>query len=285
VVIRFHLQPVIERDHIPAQTDRVMASSQPTRPPWRAPRAVPPALRASPAPDPEPTPAADAGEARLELLRRAEALEIPWRRILQDEIQAEQAQRRHASDVAAMPLAMRMAVLSHALLTSWRVRDEIQALSTAARATFLPGPVRQLRQVFRRLVGKPEGHTAALAAHLWLAHERVLLLQRVCRAARRCRGTTAERMASICAATRCSFDDAAWALCGESAARRGHALDASIAKAREEGFQIPRAASEARAFADLRRIARASGAHRPRRAAGSAAVAAPHRVALRDDAI
>ena len=221
-------------------------------------------------------------EARLELLRRAEALDVPWQRILQEEIAAEQAQRRQASDVGAMPLAMRLAVLPHAFLSSWRVRDEIQALSTAARASVLPGPVRQLRLVFRRLVGRPERQTAALATHLWLAHERVLLLQRVARAARRTRGTTAERMAEICARTRCRFDDAAWALCGESPARRGHALDASIRKARDEGFEIPRAATEARAFAELRRIVRASSVRRPRRRSPvSDSVALPHRVALR----
>lgn len=262
-----------------------MASSQPTGPRWSGPGARPPAFRASSPPDPE-SPTAAADDARLELLRRAEALDIPWQRILDDEIQAERAQRRHASEVAAMPLAMRVAVLPHAFLSSWRVRDEIQALSSAARASLLPGPVRQLRLIFRRLVGRPERHASALATHLWLAHERVLLLQRVSRAARRTRGTTAERMASICATTRCSFDDAAWALCGESSPRRGHALDASIRKAREEGFQIPRASTEARAFAELRRIVRASG-ERPsrRRTTRSASAALPQRVALHDGAV
>ena len=259
-----------------------MASSQPTGPQW-GPRAGPPASRAAPPREPEASPA-DADAARLELLRRAEVLDIPWRRILVDEIQAEQALRHQSPDVAAMPLEQRLAVLPHGFLGSWRVRDEIQALSTAARAGLMPGPVRQLRRVFRRLVGRPERPAAALATHLSLAHERVLLLQRVLRAARRSRGTTTERMAAVCAATRCRFDDAAWALCGESAARRGHALDASIRKARDEGFQIPRAATEARAFAELRRIVRASSARRLRRPASPAgSVALPHRVALRDD--
>lgn len=262
-----------------------MASSQPTGPRWIGPRAGPPAPRPAPEPDPEPSPA-DADADRLEVLRQAEALDIPWRRLLRDEIQAERAQRRHASDVGAMPLAMRLAVLAHAFLSSWRVRDEIQALSMAARAGLAPGPVRRLRLVFRRLVGRPERHAAALATHLWLAHERVLLLQRVLRAARRCRGTTAERMAAVCATTRCSFDDAAWALCGGAPARCGHALDASVQKARDEGFQIPRAATEARAFAELRRVVRAAGARLPRRgAARSASVTLPHRVALREDVV
>jgi hypothetical protein len=183
-----------------------------------------------------------------------------------------------------MPLLLRLAVLPHAFLGSWRVRDEIQALSTAARAGRMPGPMRHLRQVFRRLVGREERPAAVLATHLSLAHERVLMLQRVARAARRSRGTTAERMAAVCAATRCSFDDAAWALCRESSAGSGHALDASIRKARDEGFQIPRAATEARAFAELRRILRASGGIR-RRAPRSGSVALPHRVPLRDGAV
>jgi hypothetical protein len=219
-------------------------------------------------------------------MRRAEALDIPWRRILIDEIQAEQALRRHVADAAERPLAQLLAVLPHSFLSSFRVRDAIQALSCAARSSVMPGPVRQLRLVFRRLVGRPERDTAAVATHLGLAHQRVLLLQRVCRAARRSRGTTAERMAAVCARTRCTFDDAAWALCGEEPSRRGHALDASIQKARDEGFQIPRAATEARAFAELRRIVRAAS-HRlpPPRAAHSDSLSLPHRVALRDDAV
>ena len=260
-----------------------MASSQPTRSPWSGPWAGPPASSAAPPPETAPR-ASDAGAADRELLRRAEALAIPWRRLLQEEIHAEQAQRRQSADVDALPLAMRLAVLPHAFLSSWRVRDEIQALSTAARTSVMPGPVRQLRLVFRRLVGQPERHAAALATHLGLAHERVLLLQRVLRAARRSRGTTAERMAAICAATGCSFDDAAWALCGDAPALRGHALDASVRKARDEGYQIPRAATEARAFAELRRIVRAASAgRRRRRGTPDDAVALPQRVALHDD--
>ncbi len=261
-----------------------MASSQPAGAHWNGWRAEPQSLPPSPPGPPVPAAEAVSESARLELLLRAETLDIPWQRILLDEIRAELAQRRQSSDPAAMPLRMRLAVLPHSFLGSWRVRDEIQALSSAARAGAMPGPMRQLRLVFRRMVGRPERDGPALATHLWLAHERVLLLQRVCRAARRSRGTTAERLAAICAKTRCRFEDAAWALCGESAPRRGHALDASIRKARDEGYQIPRAATEARAFAELRRIVRVSSAQRlRRRAAPAAAVALPHRVALRAD--
>ena len=269
-----------------SQTAFVMASSQPSDPRrshWRLPPAAwQPDAPAVPAPDVRPS----ADEARLDLLRRAEALDIPWQRILQDEIHAEQAQRRHVPDAAAIPLATRLSVLSSSFLSSWRVRDEIQALSAAARSGALPGPMPELRLVFRRLVGRPEHDAAALATHLWLAHQRVLALQRVCRAARRSRGATSERMAAICTETRCSFDDAAWALGRETAPRPGHALDASIRKAREEGYQIPRAPTEARAFAELRRIVRRSS-HRlsRRRSRQSDAAALPHRVALRDEVV
>jgi hypothetical protein len=56
-----------------------------------------------------------------------------------------------------------------------------------------------------------------------------------------------------------------------------------VQKAREEGYQIPRAATEARAFAELRRIVRAASARRPRRGAPADAVALPRRVAMHDD--
>jgi hypothetical protein len=224
--------------------------------------------------------------ARFEILRRADALQIPWERILLDEIQSEQALRRYAEDVDTMPLEAQLGVLSFSFLSSWRVRDEVQALSCAARGATLKTAVSRLRSVFRRLVGQPERGQAAFAGHLSLAYQRVLLLQRVCRAAGRSRGTTAERMASVCAATRCGYDDAAWALCREDAPRPGHRLDAAIRKAREEGFQIPRAATEARAFADLRRVVRAVPESARRPSTGRPhGVSLPARVGLPVDAI
>ena len=116
----------------------------------------------------------------------------------------------------------------------------------------------RLRAVFRRLVGQPERGRAAFTGHLDIAYQRVLLLQRVCRAAGRSRGSTAERMAYVCSTTRCGYDDALRPV-PRGCARAGHRLDAAIRKVREEGFQIPRAANEARAFAELRRVVRASG--------------------------
>jgi hypothetical protein len=248
-------------------------------PPWRpAPEAPETDAPAAPGPTDD----------RPEVVRRAEALGIPWERILGEEIRAEQALRRYVDDLDAdWPLTAPMTVLSLSFLQSWRVRDRIQALAAEARGGFSRAAVRTLRAVFQRLSGKVLRDQAAMAEHLWFAYQRVLLLQRVSLAASRSRGTTAERVAFVCSRTRCSFDDAAWAVCHEGSRRQGHRLDAAIRKVRDEGFQIPRAESESRAFARLRSIVRASGrlARRRRRSSKPGAPALPHRVALPADAI
>ncbi len=221
----------------------------------------------------------------FELLRRAEALSIPWERLLREEIQAEQILRRNAESVETMPLATSLSLLPTSFLKSWRVRDRIQSLSCEARGAGFRSAVRELRLAYRALIGQASPFREAFAGHLWLAYQRVLLLQRVSRAARKCSGANAERMASICARTRCSFDDAAWALCLEGSPRAGHRLDAAIRKAREEGFQIPRAATEARAFAKLRGIVGASGRGFMRPTAGLRSAELPARVGLPADAV
>ena len=150
----------------------------------------------------------------------------------------------------------------------------------------MPGPVRGLREVFRRLAGRPEHDDRALATHLWLAHQRVLGLQRAPAARRAGAGRDFGAHGRDLRGDALQFDDAAWALGREAAPKPGHALDASIQKAREEGYQIPRAPTEARAFAELRRIVRHSpqGVAR-RRTRRSDAAALPHRVSLRDDVV
>jgi hypothetical protein len=253
----------------------------------RAPQVVPPETprthRVVPALPPASTPGPG-----LEILQRAGALAIPWERILLEEIQAEQTLRRYAADVESLSLETQLSILPVSFLSSWRVRDEIHAISCAARGASLKSAVTRLRAVFRRLVGQPERGHAAFTGHLEIAYQRVLLLQRVCRSAGRSRGSTAERMAYVCSTTRCGYDDAAWALCREDAPRAGHRLDAAIRKVREEGFQIPRAANEARAFAELRRVVRASGRSArasARRTHPRDAVSLPARVGLPADGI
>jgi hypothetical protein len=117
---------------------------------------------------------------------------------------------------------------------------------------------RQLRGEGASLQGNVHDGRTTLVEQLWFAYQRVLLLQRVSRAAARSRGDLAERLAFICERARCRPDDAAWAAALEDAPRRGHRLDAAVRKAREEGFQIPRAATEARACAALREMVRVS---------------------------
>ena len=248
------------------------------------PRGIPGARDGDP---PEPAPQVPAASAEpAEILACAEALGIPWRRILLGEIDAEQRLRRYAGDLEKDgPLPAASTILSFSVLRSWRVRDEIETLACQARSA-VRGAERRLRLVFRHLIGKEKREPVVLGQHFWFAYQRVLLLQRVRRAAARSRGATsmsmAERLAEVCARARCSFDDAAWAICQEDSPRRGQRLESAVRKVREEGFLVPRASTEARSLAELRRIARSSphGRRRPSRAWPPDPVGKPRRVAL-----
>jgi hypothetical protein len=219
-----------------------------------------------------------------QILECAEALCIPWRRILLGEIDSEQRLRRYVADVETrFSLRAAISILSFSLLKSWRIRDEIESLACQARGAANQGAVRQLRIVLQRLTGRGDRDQVALAEHLWFAYQRVLLLHRVRRAAARSSGTTAERLAFTCSRARCSFDDAAWAVCQEDSTGRGHRLDAAVCKVRDEGFLIPRAPTEARSLAELRRIVLSSPYLQRRRRSRSApreTAAAPRRVRL-----
>ena len=146
-----------------------------------------------------------------------------------------------------------LAILSLCALRSWRVRDQVETLACQAR-TSVRGALRGLRGFFRQLVGQSGPDPAALARHCRFAYQRILLLQRVRRAAARSRGTAAERLAFVCSSARCAFEDAAWALREEDSPRLGRRLEAAVRKVRNEGFLVPRAQTEARALAGLRRI-------------------------------
>jgi len=192
-----------------------------------------------------------------ELLRCAESLGIPWKRILLGEIESEQRLRRYLSDIDHdCPLASVLRILSFSSFRSWRTRDRIESLACQARGGSVRSAVRQLRAVFRGLIGKGERDQVAFAQHLWFAYQRVLLLQRVRRTAAKSRGTMAERLAFICSRARCGYDDAAWSILQEDSPRRGDRFEAAVRKVREEGFLIPRAETEARSLAELRRILR-----------------------------
>jgi len=195
----------------------------------------------------------------LEILRYAETLGIPWRRLLLSEIEAEHRLRRHIADVRKdLPLRSAVTILSFSFLKSWRVRDRIEGFACRARGAADGGAIRQLRIVFQSLTGKADRAQIAFAEHLHFAHERILLLQRARRIAAKSRGTMSERLAFICSTACCSYDDAAWAILQEDSPRRGQRLDAAVRKVREEGFLIPREENEARSLASLRRIIRGS---------------------------
>ena len=184
-----------------------------------------------------------------------------------EEIRAEETLRRYLDDVEAdWPLWSAVTILPFSFLQTWRVRERVVDLACQAQGSLGASALRQLRFLFRRLAGGPatRSASASLAEHLWFAYQRVLLLQRVARVAAKSRGLMQERLAFVCERARCSHDDAQWAVCREESPRRGHCLDESIQKAREEGFQIPRAVSAAKAFRCLRTAARTS-AHRLQR--------------------
>ena len=206
-----------------------------------------------------PTPLAPTQKSSpAEILGCAETLGIPWRRLLLGEIDAEQKLRGYLRDVEAeCPLESALTILSLSALRSWRVRDQVETLACQAR-TSVRGSLKGLRGFFRRLVGQTGPDPEALARHCRFAYERILLLQRVRRAAARSRGTTAERLAFVCSSARCAFDDAAWALREEDSPRRGRRMEAAVRKVRDEGFLVPRARTEARSLAELRRIVFAS---------------------------
>ena len=214
--------------------------------------AVLPARDGDPVPRNRDLPTAESPDE--DVLRCAEILAIPWKRVLLEEIAAEEKLRRYFRDVDEEgPLESSFAVLGLDALRSWRVRNRVERLAYAARAG-VRGALRSVRAFARHLAGEAGPEPAALAWHCRFAYERILLLQRARRAAARSRGTTAERLAFVCSTARCSFEDAAWALREEDAPRRGHRLDAAIRKVREEGFLVPRARNEARSLFELRRM-------------------------------
>ncbi|HYB53700.1 MAG TPA: hypothetical protein VEG84_07530 [Thermoanaerobaculia bacterium] len=216
-----------------------------------------------------------------EILRSAATLGIPWQRLLLEEIAAEQRLRRYLRELDEdCPLLAAAEVLSFSLLRSWRIRDQIESLACEARTSTVRGALRKLRIVFRRLTGLGDRKRVLLSEHLWFAYQRVLLLQQARRAAARSRGTMAERLALICSTAKCSYDDAAWAACLENSPRPGHRLEEAVRKVRDEGFLIPRAETEARALAELRRMI----PRRPRRRRLVRPLSTPRRVPLPLDA-
>ena len=207
-----------------------------------------PTIRLAALPDGETSRAED-------LLARAEALGIPWRRLLVQEIEAERKLRTYGCDVAsAGAWEAALEILSAEAPRSWRVRDRLEALSWEKRAS-VGGSERKLRLFMKSLCAASGSDPAAPVRQCGAAYRRILLLQRARRAAGRSRGMSmAERLAFVCTTARCRFEDAEWAIREDGSPRRGRRMEAAIRKVRDEGFFVPRAATEARSLSQLRRI-------------------------------
>jgi hypothetical protein len=208
-----------------------------------------PTIRLLPLPDGECSPAE-------ELLACAEALGIPWRRLLAQEIEAEQKLRTYLPEIQTDgSWEAALEILSTEAARSWRVRDRLETLAWEARGS-VRGAARSLRGFVRSVAGAPGSDPAPGIRQCGTAYRRILILQRARRAAARSRGTTAERLAFVCSSARCKFEDAEWALglLEADSPRRGRRMEAAVRKVRDEGYFVPRAATEARSLSQLRRI-------------------------------
>jgi hypothetical protein len=207
------------------------------------------------------------------LLREAEALRIPWREILEAEIRAETLLLPLNGDLTdEPPLERLLALLPETALESWRVRDAIGELSWRARPGSGDGADarRQIRVLGDYLRGRSSRADSATlrGRHLLLAYRRVRELLAIRRCASRSAGDGEERVAAVAARTRCTVADARWAVESEAAARAS-ALDDAVRRAREEGFEIPRARSAAGTLLRMRDFLRRRGLLAPRRGSAS----------------
>jgi hypothetical protein len=192
----------------------------------------------------------------------AEALGIPWRRILESEIESERALRRLLGEAAGdEPLWRILCALPSSALDSWRVRERINALACEASAGSDPTAGKELKEVFDHLRGRRKGRRSSadlMATHFWFAYQRVQELVRAAGAAEKARGDRAWRLRRTAEVSGCAAPDALWALDRAGSRGRGHRLDDALARARSEGFVIPRAGTPLQSFVLLRRLARKS---------------------------
>ncbi len=220
------------------------------------------------------------------LIAVAEALGIPWERLLEGEIQAERTLRGFVGEPESdLPLWRYVSALPATALDSWRVRERLAVRIREARLTGSGAAVRCVREAVDELCGKHhwgESDRRALALHLSFALERVRELSRVARAAEKSRGSRGERLNRIFAKTGCTEADASWALERLEAPDRTHSIDDAVRRARAEGFEIPVEESEFHSFLALRRLARQRTAPRRRRESSAPRTGTrphPHRLA------
>ena len=210
-----------------------------------------------------------------ELLGVADALGIPWRRLLESEIHAERELKRCLGDLnQEMPLWRILAALQMSVLDSWRIRERISALSWEARAgrnrkSGARGVARSLKTLYEHLSGKQDRDAGEdlLGRHLEFAHRRILELQAAARAGEKSRGVYAARVRHVVEETGCLEDDARWSVDRALAPRGRTIVEDAMAKARAEGFEIPRGETDFRSWILLRRFVRAAASRR-RSAAG-----------------
>lgn len=216
-----------------------------------------------------------------ELIAVAEALGIPWQRLLAAEIAAERTLRGFVGEPEAdPPLWKYLSALPATALDSWRVRERLADRIREARLTRSGAAMRCVREAVDDLCGRgpaaSRSRDQALALHLSLALERIRELARAARAAERLRGERAERVARVVERTGCTEGDAAWAVKRAEAPGRTHAIDDAVRQARAEGFEIPAASSEFHAFLALRKLARRHPVRRGRAAPRSRPAARRH---------
>jgi hypothetical protein len=194
----------------------------------------------------------------LRLIRQAEALGIPWQRVLRREVFAEgMLQRFLGSEVQDLPLWRALSILPNSLFHSWRVRDLVDRLAWEASAQGSQEARREIVSLVNCLSGpraRRWTEEMARAKHYWFAYQRVLELQAVALAAERSGSCGEECVLEICESTGVVRRDAEWAVARRTAPERSHALDDAVARAREDGFEIPQAGTELQAFSRLRRF-------------------------------
>jgi len=194
----------------------------------------------------------------LRLVRQAEALGIPWRRVLSREIFAEgMLQRFLGSEVDDMPLWRALSILPNSLFHSWRVRDIVDRLSWEASAQGSQEARREMGSLVECLSGPRSRQWTddmARAKHYWFAYHRILELQAAALAAERSAFRGEACVVEVCESAGCVRKDAEWAVARLESHERTHALDDAVTQARGEGFEIPNAATELQAFSRLRRF-------------------------------
>jgi hypothetical protein len=205
-----------------------------------------------------------------ELIDVAEALGIPWQRLLETEIQAERELRRAIGEASEeAPLWRVFAALPLSVLDSWRVRERIRALAWEARTGSSRRAVRDLRALVNHLSGKAAATDQSvdpLLRHFEFAHQRVLELQLMARSAEKARGDFSARVRHVVKDTGCFEPDARWAVERALVPRQGTVIEDAMARARSEGFEIPRAATEFQSWVLLRRFVRKAASGKSRRA-------------------